>query len=394
MFYQFQNMKSINKKTAFVFFQKKPIFRTGQLLVCLTLVFCSCNKKKAENRAASQLLNEDQIEYPALVITTSQPVRELSLPGELESFYETDLYPRVSSYVSKINVDIGDVVTKGQVLAELEAPELIANLTAAYSTVKSAEAVFLSSKAQYKRALKTRETQGAISATDVDAAKTKVISDSLTVVAQESHYESVRQLTEYLKITAPFSGVVSDRRLSPGAFVGPGGQNTVPLLKIRQLDHLRLRLAIPEAYLGDIRLGTPVSFSVSTFRQENFTGKIARISNSVRTDTRSEMIEIDILNPKKRLKPGMYVSAHLPVTANEGSIFVPKSAVISNMERTFVIKVENGVAKWVDVQRGDDNMNQVQIFGGVAKGDTILKTASEDIAVGKPVKIDFETRKI
>lgn len=353
-----------------------------------TIAHSGCNSNKGPKNLADQEAHEE-ISYAALRVNTSQPVRELNLPGELESFYETDLFPRVSSYISKMHVDIGDQVSKGQVLAELEAPELIANLTAAYSKVKAAEAVFGASKAAFRRAMKTRQTPGAISEMDVDAARTKVISDSLTVVAEEAHYQSVKQLADYLKIVAPFAGMVTDRRLSPGAFVGPGGQNALPILKIRQLDRLRLRLAVPEAYLGDIKVGTDVSFSVSTFRSESFTGKIARVSNSVRPDTRSEMIEIDISNPKRRLKPGMFVSAKLPVTAVEGSIYVPQSAVVSNLERTFVIKVEQGRARWVDVQKGDATAGQVQIFGNIAQGDTILRAANEDIAMDEPIKIDL-----
>jgi membrane fusion protein, multidrug efflux system len=237
--------------------------------------------------------------------------------------------------------------------------------------------------------LKTMETRGAISATEVDAARTKMISDSLAVVAQQAHYQSVKQLTEYLKIVAPFSGVVSDRRLSPGAFVGPGGQNTVSLLKIKQLDRLRLRLAIPEANLGDIRLGTAVRFSVNTFPGKTFEGRIARISNSVRPDTRSEMVEVDIKNTDKRLKPGMYVSAHLPVTSGAGSMYVPQTAVVANMERTFVIKSEQGRAKWVDVQRGDHFQQNVQVFGNLAPGDTILQSASEEIVSGQLLKVSL-----
>jgi membrane fusion protein (multidrug efflux system) len=358
-------------------------------ILCPGLLFPGCTSKKAPQNLADQQESQDEVSYSALRVVTSQPVRELNLPGELESFYETDLYPRVSSYISKINVDIGDQVRKGQVLAELEAPELIANLTAAFSKVKAAEAVFGASKAAYKRALKTKQTPGAISEMDVDAARTKVISDSLTVVAEEAHYQSVKQLANYLKIVAPFAGMVTDRRLSPGAFVGPGGQNAVPLLKIRQLDRLRLRLAVPEAYLGDIRVGTQVHFSVSTFRSQNFTGKIARVSNSVRPDTRSEMIEIDISNPERRLKPGMFVSAKLPVTAMAGSIYVPQSAVVSNLERTFVIKFEQGRAQWLDVQKGDTNAGQIQIFGNIAEGDTILRTASEDISMNEPIQVDL-----
>lgn len=359
-------------------------------VVAITIfLFSSCGQKKhPENLAEKNAGTKDEFRYSAIVVRGTQPVREISLPGELESFYETDLFPRVSSYISQIHVDIGDRVRKGQLLAELEAPELIANLTAAFSKVKAAEAVFQSSRAVYQRALKTKMTPGAISEMDVESYWSKTVSDSLMVVAEQAHYESVKQLVDYLKITAPFAGVVTDRRLSPGAFVGPGGQNSVPLLKIKQLDRLRLRLAVPEAYLGDIRSGTPVQFSVRTFQNQVFSGNISRISHNVRPDTRSEMIEIDIANADNRLKPGMYVSARLPVQANEGSIFVPKTAVVSNMEQTFVIKVVNGTAERVAVHRGDATDAQVQIFGNIQPGDVILKVASDEIPNNSPVAIE------
>ncbi|WP_345026091.1 efflux RND transporter periplasmic adaptor subunit [Ravibacter arvi] len=353
------------------------------------LLVASCGPKKhAENLAKEQAGKNDEFRYSAVTIKGAQPVREINLPGELESFYETDLFPRVSSYISKIHVDIGDRVNKGQLLAELEAPELIANLTAAFSKVKAAEAMYQSSRATYQRALKTRKTPGAISEMDVETFWSKAMSDSLMVVAEQAHYESVKQLVDYLKITAPFAGVVTDRRLSPGAFVGPGGQNSVPLLKIKQLDRLRLRLAVPEAYLGDIRSGAHVQFSVRTFQNQVFSGNISRISHSVRPDTRSEMIEIDISNPDRKLKPGMFVSARLPVQSGEGSIFVPKTSVLSNMEQTFVIRVVNGVAERVSVERGDVTDSQVQIFGELKPGDVILKVASDEIPNKSAIAIE------
>ncbi len=358
--------------------------------IAVTALFlASCGPKKhPENLAEEHPGKNDEFRYTAIMVKGAQPVREINLPGELESFYETDLYPRVSSYISKIHVDIGDRVNKGQLLAELEAPELIANLTAAYSKVKAAEAVYQSSRAVYQRALKTQKTPGAISEMDVETYWSKLVSDSLMVVAEQAHYESVKQLVDYLKITAPFAGVVTDRRLSPGAFVGPGGQNSVPLLKIKQLDRLRLRLAVPEAYLGDIRAGTPVQFSVRTFQNQVFSGNISRISHSVRPDTRSEMIEIDIANSGGKLKPGMFVSARLPVQSHEGSVFVPKSAVLSNMEQTFVIKVVNGIAERINVHRGDITDSQVQIFGEIHPGDIILKVATDEIPNGSPIAIE------
>lgn len=356
------------------------------LIAGLYLSSCHSEEKK---QASSDPAMDEEIRYEAVKIAASRPTRALNLPGELESYYETDMYPRVSSYVKNIHVDIGDKVNKGQLLAELEAPELTANLTEAYSKVKAAEAVFEASKATQQRVLRANRTAGAISPVDLDASRTKSISDSLAVVAAKAHYQSVQQLVSYLKITAPFTGVITDRRLSPGAFVGPGGQNGVPMLKIKQLDRLRLRVAVPEAYLGYIHKDSPVQFSVRSFPNQKFTGKISRISNTVRPETRSEMIEIDIRNQSEKLKPGMYASAQLPVNSTEGSMYVPKTAIVSTMDRTFIIRVEGGKAAWVTVQKGEESAGQTQIFGELKAGDTILKRASEEIADGAPIKVQL-----
>lgn len=359
----------------------------------MCLLFARCGSSTAEKSPMEEAPAEEEVRYETIRVTASRPVSELSLPGELESYYETDLYPRVSSYVRTLTVDIGDQVRKGQVLAELEAPELTANLTEAYSKVKAAEAVYGASKGIFQRVLRTSRTAGAISPVDLETARTKAISDSLSVVAANAHYKSVNQLVSYLKIVAPFSGVITDRRLSPGAFVGPGGQNGVPMLKIKQLDRLRLRIAVPEAYLGDIHRGAPVKFSVRSFPGQTFTGHINRIANNVRPETRSELVEIDFQNQGGRLKPGMFASAQLPVTpSDEGSVYVPKSAIISTSDRTFVQKLVGGKVVRIPVQKGNDAIGQTQIFGDINPGDVILKTASEDVADGANPKTQLVSR--
>ncbi|AKD55301.1 efflux RND transporter periplasmic adaptor subunit [Spirosoma radiotolerans] len=357
------------------------------LIAGLGFLFSQCGNSSAEKSQMDEVPVEEDIRYETIRVAASRPASELNLPGELESYYETDLYPRVSSYVKALHVDIGDQVKKGQVLAELEAPELTANLTEAYSKVKAAEAVYGASKGTFLRVLRTSRTLGAISPVDLDASRTKAISDSLAIVAANAHYNSVQQLVSYLKITAPFTGVITDRRLSPGAFVGPGGQNGVPMLKIKQLDRLRLRIAVPEAYLGDIRRGNPVQFSVRSFPRQTFTGRINRIANSVRPETRSELVEIDFQNKGGQLKPGMFASVRLPVsTTNEGSLYVPKSAIISTIDRTFVLKVVDGKAVRVTVQKGDESAGQTQVFGNLKPGDLIFKTATDDLADQAKVK--------
>jgi len=332
------------------------------------------------------------IPYDAVQVTGAQPTRSLSLPGELDSYYQTDIYPRVSSYIKRLHVDIGDPVRTGQLLAELEAPELTSALSEALSQLKASQASYSSSRAAYHRLLVTSRTAGAVSPLNLEQAHAKALSDSLLVAAGRAHYESASQMAGYLRITAPFAGVVTERNLAPGAFVGPGGQTALPIFKIRQLNRLRLRLAVPEAYVGSIHPRDSVRFMVRTFPGETFTGVINRLANSVRPETRSEQVEIDIPNPKNRLRPGMFATASLPVNAAKSSLFVPRSAVVSTAERTYVIRIIKGRADLVDVQKGDESSGQIQVFGPLKVGDVVLKAGNEEITNEEPLQVELASR--
>ena len=332
------------------------------------------------------------VRYDAVRVTATQPAQSLSLPGELDSYFQTDIFPRVSSYVRALHADIGDHVHQGQVLAELDAPELTSALSEARSKENVAAAAFQASRGTYRRLRQTARTPGAVSPLNLDQARTQATSDSLNVVAARSHYQAAAQMAAYLRITAPFTGVITDRTLAAGAFVGPNGQNGVPLFKLKQVNRLRLRLAVPEAYVGDVRDGAPVQFSVRTFPGQTFTGKINRVAGNVTPGTRSEIVEIDVNNPQEKLKPGMFAAATLPIKAPKSSLFVPKTAVVSTAERTYVIRVTDGKTELVNVQKGDENGGQVQVFGPLQAGDVVLKAGNEEIGKGEPVQVALAAR--
>jgi RND family efflux transporter MFP subunit len=327
------------------------------------------------------------VRYDAVRVTATQPAQSLSLPGELDSYFQTDIFPRVSSYVKVLRADIGDHVRQGQVLAELDAPELTAALSEARSKQSVAQASFQASRGTFRRLRQTARTAGAVSPLALDQARTQATSDSLNVVAARSHYQAAAQMAAYLRITAPMAGVITERTASPGALVGPGGQSTIPLFRLKQLSRLRLRVAVPEAYVGDIHAGSPVQFNVRTFPGQNFTGKIDRVAGNVTPGTRAETVEIDIANPGEKLKPGMFASANIPIKSPKSSLYVPKSAVVSTAERTYVIRVAGGKTELVDVQKGDENAGQVQVFGSLKAGDVVLKAGNEEIGKNEPVQV-------
>ncbi|RZK35036.1 MAG: efflux RND transporter periplasmic adaptor subunit, partial [Hymenobacter sp.] len=323
----------------------------------------------------------------AVRVTASQPAQSLNLPGELESYYQTDISPRVSAYLRRLHVDIGDHVRQGQVLADLDAPELTAALNEALSRQKAAEAVFQASRGTYRRLRQTARTAGAVSPLQLDQTRAQAASDSLNVQAARAHYRAAAQMTAYLHLTAPFTGVITERSTSPGAAVGAGGPAALPLFKLRQLNRLRLRVAVPEAYVADLHRGGKVQFTVKSYPGRPFLGQISRQAGSVQPATRSEQIEIDIPNPKEELKPGMFASVSLPISRPQSSLFVPKTAVVSTPERTYVIRVAQGRTELVDVQVGDENSGQVQVFGKLQAGDVVLRAGGEEIAAQQAVQV-------
>ena len=367
-------------------------FVAGLLLSAVVLAGCSSSDSPAAATTAASAAAAAASQSPrleAVRVTATQPTQALNLPGELESYFQTDITPRVGGYVKQLYVDIGSHVRQGQVLADLDAPELTAALSEALSKQKATEAVWQASRGTYRRLRQTARTAGAVSPLQLDQTRAQATSDSLNVAAARAHYRAAAQMSAYLHLTAPFAGVITERNLSPGAAVGASGLGALPLFRLRQLSRLRLRVAVPEAYVADVHQGSLVQFTVKSYPSRPFTGRINRVAGSVQAATRSEQIEIDIPNPQEELKPGMFASASLPISQPQSSLFVPRTAVVTTAERTYVIQILSGRTELVDVKVGDENSGQVQVFGQLKAGDVVLKTGSEDVAAQQYVEVSI-----
>ncbi len=308
---------------------------------------------------------------------------EIQIPGELIAYQQVDLYAKVNSFVKKLNVDVGSEVAAGQLLATMEAPELNAQLDAAASRLKSQEAIYIASKANYDRLYETSQTPGTVSQNDIDQALAKKNSDLAQLDAAKSAYKEIADTKNYLEIRAPFSGVISTRNINVGAYVGPSGKGSeFPIFTLQQQKKLRLVISVPEAYTGYINNKVNISFNVKALPEKKFTAIVKRMAGALDNRLRAERIEMDVINDDKKLLPGMVAEVNIPLPASDSTFVVPKTSVVNSTERLFVIKVSDNKANWVDIKKGREVGDKVEIYGDLKQGDSLVKTASEEIRNG------------
>ena len=331
-------------------------------------------------------------------VVSKQASRLANLPGEFVPFLSVSLHAKVPGYVERILVDRGSKVEEGQLLAELSAPEMASRIAEAESKVQAAEADRVQAEAQlaaaqstYDRMKMAAETPGAIAGNEltqsekqVEAAKAVLNSRQQASRAAEAAVKSEKDLQAYLRITAPFDGVVSERFVHPGALVGPGA-NPV-LLTIQQISRLRLVVAVPEEYVGAIVEGAKVSFQVPAYPERTYSGTVARLSHALDISTRTMAVELDVMNRDLSLAPGMYPTVKWPVRRSRPAVFVPKTSVVTTTERIFVIRNKDGRAEWVDVRKGTADGDLVEVLGDLKAGDMIVRRANDEIREGTPLQ--------
>jgi membrane fusion protein, multidrug efflux system len=335
----------------------------------------------------------------AMVTVESRSLsRTVPLTAELRPFLQADIEARVPGYVEKVLVDRGSKVRRGQLLIVLTAPEMNSQTNASEATLRQAEADIAQAKAAaagaastYERLLEAAKTSGAVAGNELiqaqkqkEAAEAVVQAREASAKAVSSQLRSTKEMQAYLRVTAPFDGIITERLVHPGMMVVAGGHQA--LLRLQQTSHLRLVVPVPETYVGNLSRGKQVTFHVPAHPGKNYSGTIARIPESLDTQSRSMMVELDVLNGDGSLLPGMYPTADWPVSSGDNLLFVPNSSVVTTTERTFVITSVNGRAHWVDVRKGPQSGEQIAIRGDVNAGQSVVKQATDEIREGTPLR--------
>ena len=326
--------------------------------------------------------------------------RQVKLPGEFQPYLSVPIFAKVNGFVKHVNVDRGSAVKTGQLLATLEAPEMIAQTAEAQSKVQAlelqraeAEAKLAAAQSTYDRLKAASATPGVIAENDVviagknvEAAQALVRSYENSIKAAQAQLQAIRDLQQYLQIKAPFDGIITERNVHPGALVGPGSSST-PLLRLHQVSRLRLVVAVPEALVGAIVKGARVPFTVPAYPGEQFFATVSLVAHDLDPKTRTMAVELDVRNPDLRLGAGMYPEVQWPVRRPQPSLLVPPTSIVTTTERTFVIRVKaDGTAQWVNVTRGARVGDLVEVFGALKDGDLLVRRGTDEIREGTTVK--------
>jgi RND family efflux transporter MFP subunit len=344
--------------------------------------------------------------------------QELTLSSELVPFQEIDVYAKESGYVKKLMVDYGTHVKAGEVMAVLEIPELEAQLQEDQAEIKNAsnevvraqhelgryQAQYKALHLQYTRLNDVFQSQpGIVAQQEVDDAQGKDLAAASQVDAGQAALDAAQSqlsvakaklarsqsLFDYSKITAPFSGIVTDRYANFGTLMQAGtGSSTqaMPLVRLSEDDLFRLVIPVPESYVRFIRVGDPVDVRVPSLNR-TFPGKVARFSVDVRADTRTMHTEVDVKNPNGLMVPGLYAEAQLKFDQRVDVPAVPVQALNREGDKTTVLVVDSsGVLQDRPVKVGTETSSDAEILSGLNVGEQVVVSDRSGLKAGQKVQ--------
>lgn len=327
---------------------------------------------------------------PTVAVVHPKPnstTSEINLPGNTQAFTDTPIYARASGYLKAWHADIGTRVKQGDLLAEIETPELDQQLQQARANLKDAQANLDISTTTNKR---YQDLLASHSVSQQEAAQTAsdVASKQALVDAAAANVRRLEQTQAFQKITAPFDGVITARNIDIGALV-QSGDNATPheLFHLAAIKQLRIYIAVPEVDAPLVKDGEKVTLSIGSFPGETFHGTIVRNSNAIDPVTRTLNVEVDVENPDGRLMPGAYAFVHLPVAAGSGTVTIPSDTLLFRAEGLRVGLVRDGKVVLQPITIGHDYGATVEVTSGLETGDAVVLDPSDSLAEGQSVQV-------
>lgn len=342
---------------------------------------------------AEHALRERTEQSSILTVAVTHPLAarltpEVALPGNTQAFTDTPIYSRTNGYLKHWYFDIGARVRKGQLMAQIETPEIDQQLQVAQADLKSAQAnlnLANTTAARYQNLLKTNS----VSKQETDQATSGAEARSAAVDASMANVRRLQQLQSFENVYAPFDGIVTARNTDVGALIDAGSAGSSPkeLFHLAAIGQIRVYVPVPEVYASDIKDGATAYLTLDEFPGQAFQGVIARNSSAIDPASRTLNVEVDVPNAGGKLLPGAYVFVHFNTSTHPNGFTVPSNTLLFRSEGLRVGVVRNGRVHLVPITITHDAGSLVEIRSGLQASDQVILDPSDSLAEGQEVHI-------
>jgi RND family efflux transporter MFP subunit len=364
------------------------IFAAAAFALLALVIYSGIHSRAVAESRLKQRTEEAAIPTVAIVFPREgAPTQEIVLPGNTQAFSDAPIYARTSGYLRHWYFDIGAHVQKGQLLAEIETPEIDQQLQQAQADLDTSQANLNIAKITASR-WQDLVTTGSVSQQETDQAVSNLSAVKATAASSAANVRRLEQLQSFEKVYAPFDGIITARNTDIGALIDAGA-NTQPkeLFHIAAIRTLRLYVAVPEVYSRAARSGAQAALTLDEFPGQTFHGTLVRNANSIDIASRTLLVEVDVDNPTGQLLPGAYVFVHLKLPDETRSVTIPSNTLIFRKEGLQVGLVRDGKADLVPVKISRDYGNSVEIVSGLQPKDAVIVDPSDSLVAGMPVRL-------
>jgi RND family efflux transporter MFP subunit len=379
---------------------RRSVLTPVLIVAVLTAIFAIIGMIRRQNASVVLAKYTDAIAAPTVSVerpVLQQSAQEIVLPGNMQAFTLAPIYARTTGYVKAWYHDIGSHVSKGELLAVIETPELdqqLAQAKADLSTAQSNAALAKTTAARYADLI----GNNAVSQQDTDNAATQLQSTSTQVNSATANVRRLEELQSFERIVAPFDGVITTRNIDIGQLITATGSTTTAgagtvmssreIFDLSAIDTLRVFVNVPQIYAPDAKNGVIATLTLPQYPGRKFEGRLVRTSSAVDPATRTLLAEVDVKNPSGELLPGSYTEVHLHTSSAAPALIVPVSALILQPDGLYVATVDgNGIAHLIRVSAGRDLGTTVEILTGLQPSQGVIANPPDSLTDGEKVRV-------
>jgi multidrug efflux system membrane fusion protein len=342
----------------------------------------------SERKALAKETEELAVPYVTVIHPKAEPPQdELVLPSTLQAYIESPIYARTNGYLKKWYQDIGSRVRQGELLADIETPEIDQELLQAKAARDQAAAQVEIAKTSAKR-WENLQKMDAVAQQETDERNSSYAQAQANLAAADANVRRLQQMESFKHIYAPFSGVITKRNVDIGALINAG--NTGPnqqLFNIARTDPIRVYVSVPEVYAGSVRPGVKASIQLASSAGHTFSGNVVRNAEAIDPSTRTLLTEIDVPNPKGELLPGAYAQVHFALNVQVPRLTIPVNAMLTRAEGTFAAVVAGDKVQLKPIAIGRDYGRDVEVLSGIQQSELIVLNPSDSLESGQQVNI-------